>query len=128
MIQHVLKFDTSAAKLFSILTDGEKFAAMTGMAAEIDCREGAGCSLFGGMITARMIEMVAGKRIVQTWRPANWEDGDYSIVRFEFADDREGATITLNHRGYPEGAHEHLDAGWHQRYWEPLKAYLARSA
>ncbi|MBB4121010.1 SRPBCC domain-containing protein [Martelella radicis] len=125
MIQQVLKFDARARELFSIFTDSERFAAMTGMPAALSSEPGAASSMFGGMIAARMIEVVDGQRIVQAWRPGNWEEGVYSIVRFDFADDGEGATISLDHRGYPEGTGEHLDAGWHQRYWEPLKAYLA---
>lgn len=128
MIRQSLSCDASQAELFSIFTDSDKFSEMTGMPAKITAEEGANCSLFGGMITARMLEIVDGRRIVQAWRAGNWAEGEYSIVRFDFTEDETGAVISLDHRGYPEGTGEHLETGWHQRYWEPLKAYLASTS
>ena len=42
--------------------------------------------------------------------------------RRPFALTPEGDTtrIVLDHAGYPDGTGEHLDAGWHPNYWEPL--------
>jgi len=33
--------------------------------------------------------------------------------------------VALDHSGFPEEMHEHLGAGWHRMYWEPLKKLLA---
>ena len=44
---------------------------------------GGAFTTFGKLIEGRNIELVPNQRIVQAWRPASWEPGLYSIVRFE---------------------------------------------
>jgi activator of HSP90 ATPase len=77
-------------------------------------------ALFGGMIHGRNIECVPGALLVQAWRAKNWEDGIYSVVRFALTPEGDTTRIVLDHAGYPDGTGEHLDAGWHPNYWEPL--------
>ena len=73
--------------VYEVLTDGPKFAAATGMPAQLSDREGETFTLFGGRVEGRQIELVPGQRIVQAWRfganhPSCWDAGVYSIVRF----------------------------------------------
>jgi activator of HSP90 ATPase len=63
----------------------------------------------------------ANQRIVQAWRPAAWEPGLYSIVRFELKPHNSETTIVLDHTGFPEGDFAHLEWGWNSHYWQPLK-------
>jgi activator of HSP90 ATPase len=51
-----------------VLTDGQKFAAATGMPAQLSDREGEAFALFDGRVEGRQIELVPGQRIVQAWR------------------------------------------------------------
>jgi len=62
---------------------------------------------------------------VQAWRPAQWDPGVYSIVRFELKPKGSETLVVLDHTGFPEGKFEHLNSGWPMRYWEPLKKFLA---
>jgi activator of HSP90 ATPase len=115
----------SPQKIYEILLDSRQFAAFTGMPAEIGRDSGGAFSMFGGMIVGRNIELVANQRIVQAWRPASWNPGVYSIVRFELKGDDAQTKLILDHTGFPEGNFGHLDSGWYARYWNPLKKYLA---
>ena len=81
-------------------------------------------NLYGGGVEGRNIELVENERIVQAWRGADWPAGHYSIVTFEFKPQDSGTVLVLNHTGFPGGAGDHLQAGWHKMYWEPLKAWL----
>jgi predicted RNA polymerase sigma factor len=54
--------------VYEVLTDGQKFAAATGMPAQLSDREGETFTLFGGRVEGRQIELVPGQRIVQAWR------------------------------------------------------------
>ncbi|GJM37912.1 MAG: hypothetical protein DHS20C19_12790 [Acidimicrobiales bacterium] len=109
-----------------MFTDGDRFSEMTGGApAEIDSTEGGAISLFGGMTTGRTIEAVPNERLVQAWRPQPWEAGVYSTVRFELSGDGTSTTVTLDHRGYPDGEDEHLAQGWHDNYWNNIRALIA---
>jgi activator of HSP90 ATPase len=118
-------FKASAQRLFDLLLDSGLFAAFTGMPAEIDRKPGGIFKTFGGLIEGRNVEIVANQRIVQAWRPASWDPGVYSIARFELKPLGAETVIVLDHTGFPEGKYDSLNSGWPQRYWEPLRKYLA---
>jgi activator of HSP90 ATPase len=117
---------TSQQKIYEILLDSKQFAAFTGMPADISRDPGGAFTMFGGMIVGRNVELVPNQRIVQAWRPASWDPGIYSIVKFELKGDASHTTLILDHTGFPEGDYAHLDPGWHIRYWTPLEKYLAQ--
>jgi activator of HSP90 ATPase len=112
-------------RIYEVLLSSKDFAACTGAPAEIDPKAGGAFSMFGGMIVGRNIELVPGQRIVQAWRPADWPAGLYSLVRFELKPRGSETTVVLDHTSFPEGGYDHLSAGWHEHYWEPLKKFLA---
>jgi len=115
----------SASRIESVLLDAKQFAACTGLAATIDAHEGGAFSLFGGLIVGRNVELVPGERIVQAWRPTHWDPGVYSVVKFAFKPSGSGTLVILDHTGFPAGDFDHLSAGWHEHYWEPLKKFFA---
>ena len=115
----------SPQKIYEILLDSKRFAAFTSMPADISRGAGGAFTVFGGMIVGRNVELVPNQRIVQAWRPASWDPGIYSIVKFELKGDPSHTTVILDHTGFPEGDYAHLDPGWHVRYWTPLEKYLA---
>ncbi|MGA8428194.1 MAG: SRPBCC domain-containing protein [Candidatus Sulfotelmatobacter sp.] len=129
-------FQASRPRVYEALTDAKKFdqvsrlsEAMRSMAsgntpAAISSEVGGSFSLFNGYITGRHIELVPNERIVQAWRSA-WKPGEYSIVKFVLADEGSGTKIIFDHRGFPDGAAQHLAAGWKVNYWEPLEKYFA---
>jgi len=114
----------SPQRIYDALLDSKQFATFTGMAAEISRDAGGAFSTFGGLIVGRNIELVPNQRIVQAWRPGNWDPGTYSLVRFELKAQGPQTTVVLDHTGFPEGSFRHLDSGWYERYWEPLKKFL----
>ena len=80
--------------------------------------------MFGGLIQGRNVELVQNQRIVQAWRPASWDPGVYSMVHFEFKPAGPGTSLIFDHTGFPSGLYDHLDWGWKNRYWTPLKKYF----
>ena len=112
-------------RIYEILLDSRQFAAFTGMPAEIDPKAGGTFSMFGGHIVGRNVELVSGTRIVQAWRPAHWDPGVYSIVRFELRPQDSGGKVILDHTGFPEGDYDQLFDGWNGHYWQPLAKYLS---
>jgi activator of HSP90 ATPase len=118
-------FNASPHRIYEIFLDAKQFAAFTGMpAAEVSHEAGGAFSMFGGMIVGRNIELVPDQRIVQAWRPANWDPGVYSVVKFEFKAQGSKTSLVLDHTGFPEGDYAHLGPGWKMRYWDPLAKYL----
>ncbi|MFY9939200.1 MAG: SRPBCC family protein [Silvibacterium sp.] len=120
-----IDFKASPQRVYEVLLDSKLFTAFSGMPAEIDPKAGGAFTTFGGQIEGRTVELVANQRIVQAWRPTHWDPGVYSIVRFELKPQGSGATVVLDHTGFPEGDFDHLTWGWNAHYWEPLKKFFA---
>lgn len=119
-------FAAPPERVYAVLTNAEQFKAMTNAPAEIDATAGGAVSLFGGMITGNNLEMVPNQRLVQAWRAGNWAPGMYSIARFELTPSGAGTKLVFDHSGITDDMREHLDAGWHKMYWEPLAKLLAQ--
>jgi activator of HSP90 ATPase len=124
-IHYVLDFNASPERFYQAILNAKHFTEFSGMPATIDPSAGGAFSMFGGLIQGRNIELVPNQRIVQAWRPASWAPGVYSMVHFEFKPAGAGTSLTFDHAGFASGLYDHLDWGWKNRYWGPLKKYFA---
>ena len=127
-IQQELTLPAPPEAVYAALTDAAKYRSRSGAPAEIDPTAGGAFSLFGGMIVGCNVECTPGMRLVQAWRVKLWEEGHYSLVRFELAPADGGTRVTLEHTAFPEGQAENLAEGWHANYWEPMRTQLSTSA
>lgn len=126
-IHQEITFNCNPKQLFKLLSDSQQFSKFSGAQAEIDANAGGKFSAFGGMIYGQTVEVQVATRLVQAWRVANWPPGIYSIAKFELESDDESETkLIFDHTGYPQEFTEHLEQGWYERYWDPIKKYLAR--
>ena len=124
-IHQEILFSASCERIYTALTNADQFSELTEAPAEINSEAGGQFSCFGGMITGQTIELVPGRRLVQAWRVSNWEPGLYSIVKFELEEINETETkLIFDHTGFPDEHCDHLEQGWHKKYWSPLKKYL----
>jgi activator of HSP90 ATPase len=123
-LHYEANFKASPQRIYELLLDSKQFAALTGRPAEIDPKEGGAFTMFGGLIVGRNVELIANQRIVQAWRPTHWDPGIYSIVKFEFREQGAQTRLVLDHTGFPEDQHDHLDSGWKEHYLEPLAKLL----
>ena len=124
-IHQEILFSGDIQRVYEVLTNGKLFGDVSGAPAEINAEPGGKFSCFSGMIVGRTIENIPAERIVQAWRVANWEPGIYSIVKFEFEKINDVETkLVFDHAGFPEEHKAHLEQGWHERYWGPMKKYL----
>jgi uncharacterized protein YndB with AHSA1/START domain len=124
-IHQEIDIDASPAAVYGLLTSSADFAKMTGgEAASISTDAGGAVSLFEGGISARNIELVPGKRVVQAWRSQAWPEGVYSVVRFELTPSGKGTKVVFDQAGHPDEAQKMLEGGWHQMYWQPMNAML----
>jgi uncharacterized protein YndB with AHSA1/START domain len=126
--------DATPLDVFAYLTDGEAFAAATGMAARSEPSAGSAFSLFDGRVEGRQVELVPGERVVQAWRfgdahPDVWDPGVYSIVRFTLAAEGGQTRFVIDHDAVPAQWREHLETGYPAFYQEPMTRWFAgRSA
>jgi activator of HSP90 ATPase len=131
-IHQEVVFKASPKRIYEALTDAKQFTKVTALIAdmsagpaEISREAGGSFSCFGGRIVGRHVELVPNERIVQAWRVAAWDEGIYSIVRFELKEEGSGTRLVFDHTGFPNGDGEHLASGWKAHYWEPLAKFLA---
>lgn len=117
-------FKASPHRIYEILLDSKQFTAFSGEPAEISSEAGGAFSMFGGKIAGRNVELVPDQRIVQAWRPAYWEAGVYTLVKFELKPVGSQTRVVLDHTGFPEGNFAHLNSGWKEHYWDRLTKYL----
>lgn len=123
-IHYELDFKASPERFYEAILDQKQFAAFTGMPATIDRVAGGAFTQFGGQINGRTIELVAGQRIVQAWRPGHWGPGVYSLAHFEIKPRGQECSLVFDHTGFPAGDYDGLDWGWKNHYWEPLGKYF----
>lgn len=135
VIHQEIFFNASPKRIYSALTTPDEFDTVVhfitdiklpNTPSQISADAGGSFLLFGGYIMGRHVELVPNKRIIQAWRTASWEAGQYSLATFELSDHAEGARLVFDQKGFPESEGEHLTAGWHSHYWEPLAKYLSR--
>lgn len=123
-IHQEITFAATPTKVYDALIRTEEHSRFTGSPASLSPDDGGAFSCYGGQILGRQIELIPGERIVQAWRVAAWDAGVYSLVRIELSAEGEGTRLVLDHSGVGEDFVEHIDAGWHERYWKPLRAFL----
>src|SRR6266481_2956513 len=118
-------FKCGAQRIYEALLDDKQFNAFSGgRAAEIHREVGGAFSIFAGHIVGRNLELVPNRRIVQAWRVVPWPEGIYSIARFELLGQGSGTRVVFDHTGFPSELAEHLESGWTENYWTPLRKYL----
>jgi activator of HSP90 ATPase len=122
--------DATPLDVYAYLTDGETFAAATGMAAQLEAHAGSAFSLFGGRVEGRQVELVPGERVVQAWRfgdahPDVWKPGVYSIVCFTLSADGDRTRLAIDHAAIPVEWEAHIEGGYPMFYAEPMTRHFA---
>jgi uncharacterized protein YndB with AHSA1/START domain len=100
---------------------------MTGGEAKASDKVGAAFTAWDGYISGRNIELVRGKRIVQSWRTSRFTDAEPdSIITVTLALAKGGADLLLEHADVPDGdAHKgYENGGWEEHYFTPMKEYF----
>jgi activator of HSP90 ATPase len=126
IIQTVI-FKTSPHEIYEALMDSKKHAVFTGSAAEISHEVGGEFMAYDGYITGKNIELVPDKKIVQSWRAVDWDEGYFSRVTFVFTAVPEGTRLDFVHTDVPDGTEDEFTQGWIENYWEPMKKYFEKS-
>ena len=68
-------------------------------------------------------------RIVQTWRTQNFTDEHAdSQIEVLFDGDDDETLVRVRHSNVPDDQLGYENGGWQQSYFDPMKAYFARSA
>jgi activator of HSP90 ATPase len=117
----------SPEAIYEAWLDSAAHSAMTGGGADIDKRVGGAYTAWDGYITGKTLELIPGRRIVQSWRTSEFAAGDPdSTITVELAPTKTGARLTLIHAGVPDGQTSYENGGWQDNYFAPMRAYFTR--
>lgn len=123
-IRQIVNFKVPSREVYEALIHSKKHAKFTGSNARISRKVGGSFSVFDGYATGKNVELVDGKKIVQTWRAADWVEDHYSIVTFEIDPAPEGSRLTFTQKEVPISQYEAIKQGWRDFYWIPMKEML----
>lgn len=99
----------------------------TGGAADIDAKVGGKMTAWDGYIGGEFLELVPGKKIVQTWRTSEFpDDAEDSKLAFAITATKTGCQVKLDHTRIPKGQGKNYDSSWKEHYFEPMKTYFSQ--
>lgn len=117
----------SPQRIYDTWLDAKGHAAMTGSERAIASREVGGSFMaWDDYITGRNLALEPAKRILQSWRSAQFEPSEPDSRLEVLLEPVAGGTkVTLRHTDVPDSG-EHYRSGWQSHYLDPMKAYFAK--
>lgn len=117
--------NTSANQFYKDWLTSKTHSDFTGGEAKTSDKVGASFTSWDGYISGKNIELVSGKKIVQSWRTTEFSDSDEdSIIELELeVIGSNECKLTLHHKNIPAGAGEKYKLGWEEHYFEPMSDY-----
>ena len=117
----------SARQIYDAWLDSLAHSEMTGGAARMSDALGAAVSAWNGYISGRNLELIPGRRIVQSWRTTKFTDQHAdSIVTVTLEATADGTLLTLQHSNVPDEHRSYEKGGWQSNYFEPMQKYFDR--
>lgn len=111
--------------IFEAWLDAEQHAAFTGGNARIEPFAGGTFNIWDGFITGRTLFLDPPKRIVQTWRNADFPpDSPASEVEIVLEKKGNDTLFQLHHSGIPEELTVDFKQWWTENYIDPMKLYF----
>ena len=116
-------------RIYSAWLDAEEHSAFTGDEATVEPFVGGRHSAFGGYAEGTNLELLPGRRIVQTWRSRDFPEGSPdSRLEVTLEETLGGTVVTILHTEVPTGQAEQYRDGWVKYYLEPLKEFFSSDA
>ncbi len=123
-IRQKIHFATTSRNVYDALMNSKKHARFTGGKATISKKIGGKFFAFDGYTAGKNIELIIDKKIVQTWRASDWEEGHYSTVEITLVPSAKGCVLTFVQKNVPPDHYAAIQQGWIDFYWKPMKEML----
>lgn len=125
-LRYSIRIAATPRQVYDALMDAKKHAAFTGYSARIDPKVGGYFVTCGNRNCGYNLVLDPAKRIVQAWSQRSFHPR-YTIIDIKLKKEGKGTRLEFLQTGAPTSAVTWLRPGWHQTYWEPLKAYFAHA-
>jgi activator of HSP90 ATPase len=111
--------------LYRAWLDSQAHSAFTGSRADIQSQVGGKFSAWDGYIQGETLALEQFKRILQSWRAADFPPGSTdSLLEILIEPTERGSQLTLNHTHLPAGQVEDYRQGWLDYYFTPMQNYF----
>ena len=125
-IKLTVSFKANPHKVYEALMDSKKHSKFSGSPANISRKVSGKFTAYGDYIEGENIELVADKKIVQSWRASDWPEGEYSEVIYSIKPAKNGTELVFTQTGIPEESFDEIKKGWDDFYWKPMKKMLEK--
>ena len=95
-------FDATPFELYNAFIDEKKHAEFTGATAKIDNKIDGSFEVWDGYASGKNIELIPGKRIVQTWQASDWPEGIESEITLELSEQDSKTKLEFSQTGIPD--------------------------
>jgi len=121
-IRQAVEFPTAPHNVYETLMDSKKISQFSGEKAVVSRKAGGKFSVFGDWASGKNLELVADKKIVQSWRASDWPEKVYSKVTFRLTKTKKGTKLAFTQTGVPSEMVRDIILGWKDYYWKPMRA------
>jgi uncharacterized protein YndB with AHSA1/START domain len=110
--------------IYNAWLDSASHTQMTGGEARVSDQVGEPFQAWDGYIEGRNLELVPGRRIVQSWRTSEFKEIEPdSQIEVRFEPVPEGTRVTILHTNLPPHGTQY-EQGWMEAYFDPMRTYF----
>jgi activator of HSP90 ATPase len=121
-VTETYEFNTSADQLYQTFTDPQRVTAFTRAPPRVfEPKEGGKFELFGGNVQGTFKSLEQDKKIVQSWRLADWPKDHYSTLNIVFDQGSDSTNLRLTWEGVPVGQDEVAKRNFGEYYVRSIK-------
>jgi activator of HSP90 ATPase len=118
-------FPATPQEIYSTWLSSEGHSKMTGSPASISAVVGGEFDAWDGYIHGKNLELVPGKRIIQSWRTEEFSaDEPDSRIEITLEPIGKQTKLTLRHTNLPPHGRQY-EQGWVESYFDPMKEYFS---
>lgn len=125
-IRQSVIINATPKEIYEALMDSKKHSGFTREKANIIRKVGGKFSVYNGYASGENLELIENKKIVQSWRGSDWQEGHFSKATFTLTKTKNGTKINFFQTGVPEKNYSSIKQGWIDFYWKPMKEMLEK--
>jgi activator of HSP90 ATPase len=116
-----------AEKLYKAWLNSKEHSLFTGGEAKTSAKVNAKHTAWDGYIWGKNLELKPGKKIVQSWRTAEFpENAPDSKLEITFEEKSGKTKLNIYHHGLQKGDAKKYKQGWKNHYFTPMKDYFGK--
>ena len=126
-IQQIIELRLSTSEVYEIFIDSVLHESLVHIPCAIDPRRG-GRFAIGMVIHGTFIDLVPGRRIIQSWRMEcnGWPLEHFSNADLTLLSTPHGSTLHLYQTHVPLSCMPYIEWAWREYYWQPLLRVRAK--